>query len=197
MAHVKCLYHQQQAHISTRPPTTCYAEREVPAIPPPAQTSWCCRCHPAAPQGTTEHKTCVGHGPDNGPGAMTPGASRTPAELDLSHRQPNAHRHTRRDCDCTGAGCSFRHKAYCNKGRCQHKRGIKQTRLTIPDLRRLRRTLSSKSPQRGTISMSQSLMPIVEEPDPDRSHLSQTTVSIKRTNYLYSDRGKRKHGYSN
>ena len=37
--------------------------------------------------------------------ATTPESSRQPAELDPSHRQPDARRHTRRDCDCAQTKC--------------------------------------------------------------------------------------------
>ena len=71
--------------------------------------------------------------------AMAPESTPRTAELDPSYRHPDARTHTTRDCDCLSRRNAFRHEAYCNKIKCQYKRGIKQTRLTMPGLRRLRR----------------------------------------------------------
>ena len=69
--------------------------------------------------------------------AMTPESIPRTAELDPSYRQPDARTHTRRDCDCSDK-MHFATKPTATRSNV-NKRGIKQTRLTMPGLRRLRR----------------------------------------------------------
>ena len=70
--------------------------------------------------------------------AMTPESSDS-QQNSTPRTDSQTHAHTRDETAIALRRNAFRHEAYCNKIKCQYKRGIKQTRLTMPGLRRLRR----------------------------------------------------------
>ena len=100
----------------------------------------CASCSdPAAPQKTIRRDTDFALAARFEFAASIQGSQPNSQQNSTPRTASQTHAHTRDETAIALRRNAFRHEAYCNKIKCQYKRGIKQTRLTMPGLRRLRR----------------------------------------------------------
>ena len=100
----------------------------------------CASCSdPVAPQKTIRRDTDFALAARFGLAASIQGSQPNSQQNSTPRTDSQTHAHTRDETAIALRRNAFRHEAYCNKIKCQYKRGIKQTRLTMPGLRRLRR----------------------------------------------------------